>query len=94
MAKKESDLNRLRNNKTGVRFTELIQILNHHGWSHQSTSGSHHVYCKTKCLPIMVVKPHGKQKYCHPMDVNKVISALEAEGNEIEKDDSGKSEKQ
>ncbi len=26
----------------------------------------------------MLVKPHGNHKFCHPMDVNKVISVLDA----------------
>jgi predicted RNA binding protein YcfA (HicA-like mRNA interferase family) len=79
MAKKQDDLTWLKKNKMGVRFNDLEHLLKQHGWHHQSTTGSHHVYAKAGCLPIMVVKPHGKQKYCHPMDVNKVIAALDAQ---------------
>jgi len=84
MAKKQDDLTWLKKNKMGVRFSDLERILKQHGWKHQSTTGSHHVYTKAGCLPIMVVKPHGKHKYCHPMDVNKVIAALELEEKEKE----------
>lgn len=79
MVKKPDDLSLLKKNKTGVRFEDLIRILKRHGWEHKSTTGSHYIYGKTGSLPIMIVKPHGKHKYCHPMDVNKVIAMLESE---------------
>lgn len=77
--KKQDELSQLRKNKMRTRFSDLARILKLHGWQVQSITGSHHVYSKKGRLPILVVKPHGKQKYCHPMDVNKVITALEAE---------------
>ncbi len=79
MVKKHDDLAKLRNNKKGTRFNDLERILKQHGWQLQSITGSHHIYSKNDCLPIMIVKPHGNKKYCHPMDVNKVVNALEAE---------------
>ncbi len=79
MVKKQADLTTLKGNKKSVRFNDLEQILKRHGWELQSVSGSHHIYSKAGRLPVMVVKPHGKHKYCHPMDVTKVIAELEAE---------------
>ncbi len=79
MVKKQDDLTSLKKNKTGIRFEDLTRILKRNNWEHQSTSGSHHIYSKPGHLPVMVVKPHGKHKHCHPMDVNKVIAALESE---------------
>jgi predicted RNA binding protein YcfA (HicA-like mRNA interferase family) len=84
MVKKQDDATQLKKNKSGTRFADLVQILKQHGWEHQSAAGSHHVYSKAHCLPIMIVKPHGTQKHCHPKDVNKVISALELEKAEAE----------
>lgn len=78
MARKQSDLSQLKNNKMGTRFSDLERILKQNHWELQSITGSHHVYCKTGCMPIMLVKPHGNHKFCHPMDVNKVISVLDA----------------
>ncbi len=87
MAKKKDDLTRLKGNKVSVRFNGLERILKQHGWELQSTSGSHHVYAKADRLPVMIVKPHGKHKYCHPMDVNKVIAELEFEEESKEAND-------
>ena len=78
MAKKQDDLTRLKGNKTSVRFNDLERILKRHGWGLQSMSGSHHVYSKAGRLPVMIVKPHGKHRHCHPMDVIKVIAELES----------------
>ncbi len=77
MANKQDALWLLKNNRKTTRFNDLNQILKNHGWQLRNSSGSHYVYTKPGRLPTMIVKPHGKHKYCHPMDVNKVISALE-----------------
>jgi predicted RNA binding protein YcfA (HicA-like mRNA interferase family) len=82
MIKKQDDLTVLKNSKLSIRFAELDRILQRHGWQTQSVHGSHHIYCKPSHLPIMVVRPHGKQKYCHPMDVKKVITALQNESKD------------
>jgi len=79
MVKKPDDLTLLKRNKAGVRFEDLVRILKRHGWEHKSTAGSHHIYGRMGNLPIMLDKPHGNKKYCHPMDVNKVITMLENE---------------
>lgn len=82
MAKKQDALSLLRNNRKTTRFNDLIQIMKNHGWQLRNSSGSHHIYIKPGCLPIMVVKPHSGHKYCHPMDVNKVITALEEDARD------------
>ena len=79
MIKKQDDLALLKKNKTGVKFQDLVRILKQRDWAHQSTNGSHYIFCKAGFLPIMIVKPHGNHKFCHPMDVNKVIAVLESE---------------
>jgi len=76
MVKKLDDRTKLIRNKKSTRLNELERILKQNGWKLQSTTGSHFTYGKTGCLPIMIVKPHGNKKYCHPMDVIKVINAL------------------
>ena len=78
MAKKENQLAKLKKNKTNIAFSELIRILRDEGYTEQSITGSHHIFGKKDTLPVMIVKPHGGKKSCHPMDVNKVIKILEA----------------
>lgn len=87
MGKKQSDLGWLRQNKKAVRFADLERILKRLGWKLQSTSGSHHVFSRRGSLPIMIVRPHGKHKYCHPMDVLKVIAELQKEEQANEQED-------
>jgi predicted RNA binding protein YcfA (HicA-like mRNA interferase family) len=77
MAKKRDDLSRLKDSKKNIRFDYLVGILMQRGWELQKISGSHHLYSTADRLPIMIVKPHGNHKYCHPRDVNKVIAELE-----------------
>ncbi len=79
MAKKQDYLCMLKGNKKNIRFTVIERILKRHAWKLQSTNGSHHIYSKTGRIPILIVKPHGNNKFCHPMDVNKVILELEIE---------------
>ena len=79
---RDDDIAALKRNKVGVRFSELVSILKAHGWEHRSTSGSHCVFAKKACQPILLVKAHGNNKYCYPMDVNKVIAALEVDESE------------
>ncbi len=82
MTEKQDPLTRLKKNKTSIRFQELVALLGRFGYSEKSRKGSHLIYGKPGCLPIMIVKPHGGKKFCHPMDVNKVIRLLEAERDE------------
>jgi predicted RNA binding protein YcfA (HicA-like mRNA interferase family) len=77
MAKKENPLTRLKKHKTNIGFSELVHILRDKGYVEQSIKGSHHIFGKKGNLPVMIVKPHGGKKSCHPMDVNKVIKMLE-----------------
>jgi len=77
MVKKQAPLVRLKKNKTSIRFDELVALLRECGYSVQSVTGSHHIFGKPDQLSIMLVKPHGGKKNCHPMDVNEVIRVLE-----------------
>ena len=77
MVKKNNQLVRLKKNKTNIAFSELSQILRNEGYVEQSIKGSHYIFGEKGNLPIMIVKPHGGKKSCHPMDVNKVIKILE-----------------
>lgn len=78
MSANKTDLEILKGNKKSVKFEVLRKILLKVGYVEQSITGSHHIFSKPAHLPIMIVKPHGGKKHCHPMDVNKVIKMLEA----------------
>ena len=87
MVKKQSNLTQLKNNKKGTRFNDLERILKQHGSELRVLMVHVDTYVRTGSLPIMVVKPHAGRKYCHPMDVNKVIAMLQVEETAEENDD-------
>lgn len=76
MTKKQNCLLKLKKTKTAIRFEELVQLLHENGYTQKSVTGSHYIFGKAGRLPIMLVKPHGGNKHCHPMSVNKVIRML------------------
>jgi len=82
MVKKQNPLVKLKASKANIKFAELVKILQLLGYIEQNIVGSHFIFGKTGHLPILIVKPHGNKKTCHPKDVNKVIKLLEAAENE------------
>ena len=78
MVKKQNPLIKLRTSKSNIRFEELVKTLLSLGYREQNVIGSHHIFGKSGCLQLLIVKPLGNKKTCHPRDVNKVIKVLEA----------------
>ncbi len=78
MAKDPGELQRLKRDPKGVRFSELERIILRTGFVLDRTRGSHHVYVRGNRV-LTVVKPHGGRKACHPRDVRDVIRFLEEE---------------
>jgi len=78
MAKRPGDLERLKRNPTGERFSDLERVILHAGFALDRIRGSHYVYVRGSQV-LTVVKPHGKRKTCHPADVRDVIRFLEEE---------------
>ncbi len=65
-------------NPRGIRFGELVRILENLGFVEVRSRGSHHVYRPPGPGPsIMIVKPHAGRVFCAEVDVKKVISYLE-----------------
>lgn len=78
MTRKEKLLARIINNRKTVRFEELEGLILGHGFEKVGGKGSHNVYAKEGRI-ITLVKPHGGRKFCHPLDVQGVLEALEEE---------------
>jgi predicted RNA binding protein YcfA (HicA-like mRNA interferase family) len=76
MSEKDKDLSRIKGNPEGVRFKELEKVILRAGFRLMNISGSHHVYKKGSKI-LTVVKPHGRHKHCHWLDVKDVIKILE-----------------
>ena len=77
MVKEQNLLVKLKANKSNIKFADLVKILESAGFREQNIVGSHHTFGKLGYLLILIVKPHGNNKTCHPKDVNKVIRILE-----------------
>lgn len=74
----EKNLSRIKQNPKGVRFNQLERIILREGFKRVNISGSHHIYKKGSKI-LTVVKPHGRHKHCHWLDVKDVIRILEEE---------------
>jgi predicted RNA binding protein YcfA (HicA-like mRNA interferase family) len=70
------DLSEIKQNPKGVRFEELERIIVGSGFKLVNVRGSHYVYKKRDRI-LTVVKPHGRHKHCHWLDVKDVIKVLE-----------------
>lgn len=78
MTKIDKLLKKLRESPKNIRFEELESVLLSLGFTLRNVRGSHYYYKKGSEL-ILVVKPHGKRKFCAPQDVKDVLRYLEKE---------------
>jgi len=76
MLKKDKDLSGIKENPKGVRFKELEKVILRAGFRLMNIRGSHHVYKRGDSI-LTLVRPHGKHKHCHWLDVKDVINILE-----------------
>jgi len=76
MTAEGKDLLRIKENPKGVRFGELQKVILRAGFRLVNIRGSHHVYKKGSKI-LTIVKPHGRHKHCHWLDVKDVIKILE-----------------
>ena len=72
----DKDLIKIKENPRGVRFRELEKAILKAGFRRANTKGRHHVYKKENKI-LTIVRPHGKHKHCHWLDVKDVIRILE-----------------
>jgi predicted RNA binding protein YcfA (HicA-like mRNA interferase family) len=73
---KDKDLTKIKANPKGVRFNELEKVILRAGFRLVNIRGSHHVYKRGEKI-LTVVKPQGRHKHCHWLDVRDVIRFLE-----------------
>lgn len=69
---------KLANNPRGIRYEELVRVLQDLGYIEARSRGSHHVFRPSGSGPsLLVVKPHSGRPFCSEVDVRKVIALLE-----------------
>jgi len=76
MSEKDKDLSSIKENPGGVRFKELERVILRAGFRLMNVRGSHHVNKKRNKI-LTIVRPHGRHKHCHWLDVKDVIKMLE-----------------
>lgn len=82
MSKWDKLLERLYQLSPSLRFEELKIILEHYGFQLRSgNSGSHCVFVKRGCFPIVVPKKN-PVKMAYILEVKKLVEKMEAETHE------------
>ncbi|MGO9463876.1 MAG: type II toxin-antitoxin system HicA family toxin [Isosphaeraceae bacterium] len=76
MSRRDKLLEFMRSMPGEVRFTQLRALLRYEGFEVVNIRGSHFTYQHDDGRLLVVVRPHGKHKTCHPRDVRKVLEAL------------------
>jgi len=69
---------KLAENPRGIRFAELVRVLQSMGYVEVRSRGSHHVFRPTGPGPsLLLVKPHAGRAFCAEVDVKRVLALLE-----------------
>ena len=69
---------KLAENPRGIRFAELVRVLQSMGYVEVRSRGSHHVFRPSGPGPsLLLVKPHAGRAFCAEVDVKRVLALLE-----------------
>jgi predicted RNA binding protein YcfA (HicA-like mRNA interferase family) len=76
---------KLAENPRGIRFADLVRVLQSLGYVEARSRGSHHVFRPAGLGPsILVVKPHSGRVFCAEVDVKRVLALLEEQEDDHE----------
>ena len=76
MSRRDKLLERMRTAPGATRFVQLQALLAFEGFEVINTRGSHFTYQHSDERLLVIVRPHGKRKTCHPRDVRRVLEIL------------------
>ena len=77
MGRREKLLQKMRNSPTGIRFAEVVSLLQNEGFVLFNRRGSHCTLHRADGRLLTIVRPHGSHNTCHPADIRKLLEALE-----------------
>jgi predicted RNA binding protein YcfA (HicA-like mRNA interferase family) len=77
VGRREKLLQKMRNSPTGIRFAEVVSLLQHEGFVLFNRRGSHCTFHRADERLLTIVRPHGSRNTCHPADIRKLLEALE-----------------
>ena len=76
MSRWEKLLELMRSTPGEIRFSQLQALLRHEGFRVINKRGSHFTYQHDDGRLVVVVRPHGNHKACHPKDIRKALAIL------------------
>lgn len=83
MTKRETLLEKARNNPKGLKFKELLSLAEQQGWAEARSEGSHFIY-KRPGIPGIMDFQSGKSGVAKPYQVRQLLLAIDGldEGEE------------
>ncbi len=76
MTKRDKLILRMQNAPNSIRFAEVQTLLRQESFVLFNQRGSHCTYHRQDGRLVTIVKPHGRHKTCHPVDIKKLMKAL------------------
>jgi predicted RNA binding protein YcfA (HicA-like mRNA interferase family) len=76
VSRRDKLLELMRTTPAAVRFTQLQALLKYEGFRIINKRGSHFTYHHEDGRLLVVVRPHGRRKTCHPRDIRRVLEVL------------------
>jgi predicted RNA binding protein YcfA (HicA-like mRNA interferase family) len=67
----------MRTKPAAVRFGHLQSLLKYEDFQITNKCGIHFTYHHDDGRLLVVVRPHGRHKTCHPKDIRKVLEELD-----------------
>ena len=77
MSRREKLLDRMRKTPDQIRVTMVEALLRFEGFILVNRRGSHDTYRRADGRILVVVRPHGGKKTCHPRDIRRILEALD-----------------
>jgi predicted RNA binding protein YcfA (HicA-like mRNA interferase family) len=78
MSRRQKLLDKMRLRPKSIRFADVEALLRYEGFVLFNQRGSHLSFHRADGRLLTIVRPHGKEKTCHPADIRKLLEALES----------------
>jgi predicted RNA binding protein YcfA (HicA-like mRNA interferase family) len=76
MSRRDKLIEKMRNYPRNVRFSDVAALLKYEGFVLFNQRGSHCTFHRRDGRLLTIVRPHGRQKMCHPADIKKILALL------------------
>ena len=69
-------VDKMRRSSSSIRFGQVESLLRLTGFVMFNSRGSHRTYHHADGRVVTVVRPHGRRKTCHPLDIRRLLEVL------------------